>query len=347
MMIPALRMPWKCIPPLIFAALALAPAAAEAATLKVHAEGDDDRQTIQEAINAAGDGDTVLVGPGTYVGPGNRDIELRGKSIVLLGGGGPGMTILDCQGRPGEPHRGLFIHEGEGRETRIQGFTITGGYVEGRLPANYGGGILCLGASPTIADCWLVNNRSDHFGGGMVCYLRSSPKLINMRFIDNAAVNNGGGLGVKSFCSAEVSNVLFVRNTAKRGGGLWCLNSSLTLDQGTFFENAGLESSGGIWSSQGEMTIRNTIIASCRSGEALSCSSPAKVFMRCCDIFGNAGGDDLAGCLTAGNGNFNADPQFTDPAAGDFTPSASSPCRRGGHPPGLDCPEIGYRESAE
>jgi hypothetical protein len=332
---------------MIFAALVLAPGATEAATLKVHAVGDDGRQTIQEAINAADEGDTVLVGPGTYVGPGNRDIEVHGKSIVLLGSDGPAMTILDCQGRPGDPHRGLFIHEGEGRGTRIQGFTITGGYVEGRLPANYGGGILCLGTSPTIEDCWLVNNRSDHFGGGMVCYLRSSPKLTNMRFIDNAAVNNGGGLGVKSFCSAEVSNALFVRNTAKRGGGLWCLNSSLTLDQATFFENAGLESSGGIWSSQGEMTIRNTIIASSRSGEALSCSSPPQVFMHCCDIFGNVGGDDLVGCLTAGSGNFNVDPQFTDPAAGDFAPSASSPCRRGRHPFGLDCPEIGYRSAQE
>ncbi len=347
MTIPAVRFMWKWLPPTLLAALVAAPAASEAATLKVHAEGDGDRQTIQEAISAAGEGDTILVGPGTYEGPGNRDIELHGKAIVVLGSSGPGMTILDCQGRPGDPHRGLFIHEGEGRGTVIQGLTITGGYVEGRLPANYGGGILCVGSSPTIADCWLIKNRSDHFGGGMVCYLRSSPKLSNMRFVDNTAVNNGGGLGVKSFCSAEVSNVLFVRNSAKRGGGLWCLNSTLTLDQATFFENAGLESSGGIWSSQGEMTIRNTIIASSRSGEALSCSSPPKIFMHCCDIYGNAGGDDLAGCLTAGTGNFNADPRFTNPAANDFTPVASSPCRRGTHPAGLDCPEIGYRNAQE
>src|SRR5918998_156873 len=39
----------------------------------------EDYATIQEAVNAAGDGDTVLVGPGTYAG----GIVISGKSITL------------------------------------------------------------------------------------------------------------------------------------------------------------------------------------------------------------------------------------------------------------------------
>ena len=38
--------------------------------------------TIQSGVNAATDGDTVLVGAGTYSGVGNRDISLFGKAIT-------------------------------------------------------------------------------------------------------------------------------------------------------------------------------------------------------------------------------------------------------------------------
>jgi hypothetical protein len=330
---------------MLLIALALLPAAAEGATWKVIAKGGGDRPTIQAAIDAASQGDTILVGPGTYTGPGNRDIELRGKAVALIGSG-PARTILDSQGQPGEPHRGFFVHEGEGAKTRIDGFTITGGYVEGALPANYGGGILLEGSSPTITNCWIVKNRSSHFGGGMVCYQKASPKLMGLRFFDNEAVNNGGGLGVKSFCTVDLTDVLFVRNTAKRGGGMWCLTSTLTLDGATFYGNAGLESTGGIWSSQASLTIRSTIIAFSRTGEALSCSSPPQVIMVCSDVFGNEGGDEVAGCLNAGGANFSADPQFSNPDGDDYSLAPTSPCLPGKHPTGGDCPQTGYGAGA-
>ena len=40
-------------------------------------------RTIQEAVDAAVDGDTIVVHPGTYVGTGNRDIDFGARPSLL------------------------------------------------------------------------------------------------------------------------------------------------------------------------------------------------------------------------------------------------------------------------
>src|SRR5258707_15677186 len=47
--------------------------------------------TIQSAMNAANNGDTVLVGPGTYV----ENINFNGKAITVTSFDGPSTTIID------------------------------------------------------------------------------------------------------------------------------------------------------------------------------------------------------------------------------------------------------------
>lgn len=75
---------------------------------------------IASAIDAAFEGDTVLVAPGTYTGPGNRDIQFYGKDIVLLSEGGPEVTIIDCQARGDIHHRGFDLSNGETSATEIE-----------------------------------------------------------------------------------------------------------------------------------------------------------------------------------------------------------------------------------
>ena len=57
------------------------PLAAQATVLHVPADYPD----IQSAINGAVNGDTVLVAPGLYTGPGNRNIYMQGKAVRVVG----------------------------------------------------------------------------------------------------------------------------------------------------------------------------------------------------------------------------------------------------------------------
>ncbi len=75
--------------------------------------------SIQDAIDAAMDGDEIIVAPGTYF----ETINFLGKAIVLRSSAGPDVTIIDAASL--EDSAVKFVG-GEGPDTQINGFTITG-----------------------------------------------------------------------------------------------------------------------------------------------------------------------------------------------------------------------------
>ena len=107
--------------------------------------------TIQSAINAAVDGDVIVVASGTY----SENIDFLGKAITLRSSDGPAVTTINGSGT------GSVVQcvSGEGPGTVLEGFTITGGN------ANNGGGMLNLGTSPTVNNCIFESNNAADRGG--------------------------------------------------------------------------------------------------------------------------------------------------------------------------------------
>ncbi len=143
--------------------------------------------TIQAAIDAAVDGDEVVVADGTYTGPGNRDIDFGGKAITVRSENGPGACTIDINANDADPHRAFHFHSGETAESVLEGFTIQNGFM------NRGGAVLCESSSPLLQSCLFQQNSVSgavaEDGGGAVYTLGSSPTFIDCGFRQNHHVD--------------------------------------------------------------------------------------------------------------------------------------------------------------
>lgn len=189
-------------------ALLLAPMAA-ADTIGV----PGDFPTIQAAIEAALDGDEIVVAPGVY----NEAIDLLGKAIVLRSEAGPDLTTIDGAGLQVSVVRCV---SGEGSNTLIRGFTIANGRFGTLISVSnnwwVGGGLYVNQSSPTIEDCVFIGNRAG-FGGG--AYFRDSASIVRDCVFHGNTANTDGG-GAQFFGGAvSVEDCVFSLNNAAQGHG--------------------------------------------------------------------------------------------------------------------------------
>jgi parallel beta-helix repeat protein len=228
----------------------------------------DDFDTIQEAIDACVDGDTVIVRDGTYTGEGNREIDFTGKALVVMSENGPEVTIIDCEGSPGDYHLGFFFNSGEGPGSVVQGFTIQNGYVNSN-----GGGIYCYNSSPTITGNIITDNSAYINGGvcnggGIYCY-NSSATITGNIITANLASEEGGGI----YCalgSPIISDNTISLNSADNfysyGGGISCFNSSPVITDNVISDNFASTNGGGIYGYYSNPTITDNTISGNMSG---------------------------------------------------------------------------------
>jgi len=108
--------------------------------------------TIQDAVNAASSGDTILVTNGHYrlTSP----ISL-GKALTIQSVNGPDVTIVDGQTFDRCFDLGNYA-------SVLSGLTITNGYAVGN-----GGGVYCSDRTPVLTNCVVAGNSATGLGGGM------------------------------------------------------------------------------------------------------------------------------------------------------------------------------------
>jgi parallel beta-helix repeat protein len=221
--------------------------------------------TIQAAIDAAVDGDEVIIEPGRYTGPGNYNIYFQRKFITVrsVEPNNPSIvaaTIIE----PNTVASGFriyyyyFVQEGP----IIDGLTI-------RLcierPA-----IACSGCIPTIRNCIIEDNY--HYdslygcGAGIECYDVSA-------VISNCVIRNNYGSGL--WCSGSdlsVSNCIFTGNRGSYiqdydsetlfGGAILFRRGDISIINCTFRGNIA-DIGGGICSFGSSAYLDNMTISNC------------------------------------------------------------------------------------
>jgi hypothetical protein len=310
-----------------------------------------DQPTIQAGIEAAQNGDTVLVSPNIYT----ENINFSGKQIVVashyilnLDLSFITSTIIDGS-NPANPDTASCVafYSGEDSNAVLQGFTISGGtgtkWIDPQNPGwiwRGGGGIFTFGSSPVIKNNRIINNNVTNTtgvngaqGGGTLSYA-GNPKILNNIIMQNEA-RYGGGV-VIDYSGGIIKNNIIYKNFGGQdygGGGIWTIGNGakpIIIVNNHIIENTvtGSGTYGGrggamfIW--MGTITARNNIFwgnIQSQGGPIAQIGGGTAII-----TYSNVEGG------FSGTGNININPAFAD---SNFHLSQTSPCIDKGNPDSL------------
>ena len=196
-------------------------------------------QTIQEAIDAAFDGDTILVASGTYRDEGNYDIRFNEKAITLRSEKGPDSTTIFCGGTSADPKRAFIFTDKEDTTSVVEGFTIDHGYATDESVNNgWGGAVFIQFSSPKFKNCVFTACKAKY--GGAIASRTAAPIFENCTFIGNTAFVEGGAIKAEGGGGgAKIRNCRIEFNSAsERGGGIDFVNAPASVTGSKFISNS-------------------------------------------------------------------------------------------------------------
>jgi predicted outer membrane repeat protein len=314
----------KTIVSLTFFLLLFIAPALPAATIHV----PNDQPTIQAAVDAAVNGDTILVADGTW-----DEAEIVGKTLTIRSVNG----FADCT--VVQILNGFAI--GSGSNVTVDGFTITGdGY-----------GIYTAGTA-IIENCLITYNME----GGIQSHY-SGTVIRNCEISWNANDHQFGGGGIHAWGDFTVDNCLLHHNAAwsdspgvhGQGGAIWCTFSTATITNCTFHSNYAANAGGAIASSQDHAPLtgrgsETTTVENCILWDNIGGSGNESAYMLDSTLVIShstvqGGQASCSGSVTWGDGMIEADPLFVTGPSGDHYLSQvaagqaeDSPCVDSGNP---------------
>jgi hypothetical protein len=258
------------------------PVPLHAATLTVDDSGGATYTRIQSAVDAAHDGDTILVRAGTYA----EAVEVDGLSLTITGAGsssvlvqgGSASSALTIDGGASITLSGLELTGSQRGLTVRQSVVVASDLlVDGNSTAGSGGGIgVFEGSDLTLTDSEVSGNEAEtvYSGGGL--YVDASSLTLTRCDVTGNDADQGGGLYAEGSDVALVDS-LFDGNTARSHGGALRLRggSTLTASGSTLSSNssggrgggAAFEDSDGTWSA---CTVGDNVSSSGGGGLYLS-----------------------------------------------------------------------------
>lgn len=102
--------------------------AAAGDTYLVKPDGTGDYPVIQAAMDAANNGDEVLLADGVFKGMGNKEVLFWGKAITVRSeSGNPLDCIINAEGEIGLPYNAFSFDNDEGPDSVVKDITILNG----------------------------------------------------------------------------------------------------------------------------------------------------------------------------------------------------------------------------
>jgi len=290
--------------------------------------------SIQEAINAAGDGTTIKVAQGTY----HENVFIYTSATLTLEGGwasnfstrasNPALTIID----------GDLTGDGVGEGRVLEIVAVTG-----------------VAINVTV-DRFTMQNGSANDGGGVFAWASGGGSLdLNLTrniIKNNQTTNSGAGVGVYALDTGTTAhatltnNMIFGNESGGNGGGVYAFadnsaHMTVILTNDTISDNTAVGVGGGMraYSSHGsvnDVTVKNSIIwgNSASSGHDIairqSLGGNATVHSSFNDVGDVLPDPDAPGTYDDQGDNIDANPLFANVSLGDLHLSFGSPAKNAG-----------------
>jgi hypothetical protein len=217
--------------------------------------------SLQQAINSANSGDTIILNPGTYF---ENNIQIT-QNIIIEGSGSPQTTIIDGN----QSNTGIFNVTGA-YILNIDGLTLRNGQTAGDVASGgaidlFGDGGTASVSDITIFNCSAVYGGAIYNDGTEGTIAVEDSTISNCTAYNGGAIYNAGTEGTIAITSSTISNC----TVTGEGGGAVESFGTVTIQSSTITNCSALGGAGdgGAIYSYANVTVQGSTISGCSADE--------------------------------------------------------------------------------